>query len=419
MALKLITTSPVRSGVRQFCLQSFSSVNKKLQALKRSLGSQSTDENLALAKKHLQSLIELRGPLSIATFMQQALVNPSFGYYMVQNVFGEAGDFVTSPEISQMFGELIGVWCVHCWKGLNSPSKLNIIELGPGKGTLMSDLLRSTAVFPGFQEALSIHCVEASPLLRQCQESAFKQLRKNYSLQWHSSIDSLPLDGAPTLVLGQEFLDALPVYQFQYKEDVGWNEILVDANESDGFRLVVSREPTLPSTFAEHYVQQTNYGDPQDGDKIEICPQAQYVIEKFSDRIAQTGGAALFIDYGSFENPRSSVRAVKDHKVVNFLEEPGARDITADVDFGVLSTIASEKDHIQVKPIITQSEFLLRMGILERAGQLAKNVKTEIQAQQILEGYKRLVGTDEGQMGEIYKVFAFGSSNLEYIAGFE
>lgn len=342
---------------------------------------------------HLLRLITQEGPISIAQFMAIALTHPEHGYYSKGKVFGKEGDFVTAPEISQMFGEMVGVWCVAQWQALGCPQKVALVECGPGKGTLMADILRGTKHVTAFQHALQIHMVEASNILQKMQQQTIAP----HTATWHQAIETLP-DDMPIIVIANEFLDALPIHQYIYNGTY-WVERMVGVHNQNLAFIDNTQpcewSPTLAHTYP-HISKQA---------VIEICPAANNIVKSLSESIAMQSGAMLCIDYGYTEPPfQSTLQAVKQHNYHTILEEIGNADITALVDFNALK---KHSNNVSVGPIIGQGEFLHYMGIEWRAQQLLAQAANATQQEDIMSALARL--TDEAQMGSLFKVFSFAS----------
>ncbi|UCH73848.1 MAG: SAM-dependent methyltransferase [Rhodospirillales bacterium] len=332
------------------------------------------------------------GPLSIADFMGEALGHPEYGYYSTRDPFGVAGDFVTAPEISQMFGELVGLWCAQVWRTTLAPRPAALVELGPGRGTLMADALRAARMLPEFLGSLAIHLVETSPPLRTRQ----RHVLADYPVQWHRSLQSVP--GGPAFLIANEFFDALPVRQFELTE-AGWCERLVGLDpDGAGFRVVLAQEaeprpPIPPETIALARV----------GDVAEVCPAALTLAEQIGHRIVRHGGAALIIDYGhAMSAPGETLQAVRGHARHDPLEAPGEADLTAHVDFATLSAAAAVAGAAVYGPV-PQGLFLSRLGIAERAHRLRRGA-TPAQALEIDAACHRLIAAEE--MGTLFKALA-------------
>ncbi|EDO36785.1 predicted protein [Nematostella vectensis] len=360
--------------------------------------------------KHIIQRITISGAISVAAYMQEVLTNPLAGYYMKKDVFGQAGDFITSPEITQVFGELIGVWFVHQWMQTGERD-IQIVELGPGRGTLMADILRVVKKFKALQECLSVHLVEVSPALSDIQKTTLTGIsemtnkepskeNKPYYKQccskdgipvfWYSSIKDIPK--AYSFFLAHEFFDALPIHQFQ-RTDRGWREVLVDVDKerTHSLRFVLAPGPTLAS--------QTYVPKGTSSRQLEVCPQGGVIMEEIGERIRHDGGSALIIDYGEDGNNRHTLRSFSKHKLHDVLEAPGTADITANVDFRFLRQAAGSD--VNTYGPVTQVSFLKNMGIDQRMRILLSKASPD-QAKQLYSGYKML--TEE--MGEKFKVFA-------------
>jgi len=344
--------------------------------------------------------ISLQGPISIAEFMAEALGHPQHGYYMGKDPFGRTGDFITAPEISQMFGELIGLWCAEVWRLMGGPAPFNLVELGPGRGTLMQDALRAARVLPEFGEAASIHLVETSPVLRDIQAVTLG----DHGPAWHDDLTRVP-DG-PLIVIANEFFDALPIHQFTRTDD-GWRENVVTV---DGDSLVLTTSPTAtPATalLADR--------DAAEGAVAEICPAAISIATDIAERIAEHGGAALAIDYGYAEpDGKATLQAVRQHERHDVLTDPGTADLTAHVNFTDLRDAAH--NHTTVYGPVTQGDFLRNLGIEMRAEQLMQRATAD-QRSAIESASRRLI--DPAEMGTLFKVLAFCHSDMPTPPAFE
>lgn len=365
--------------------------------------------------KHLKSIIKFRGgPISVAEYMEEVLTNPNAGFYMNRDVFGAGGDFITSPEVSQMFGEMTGVWAVCLWEMMGQPKEVNLVELGPGRGTLMADLLRGTSKFKNFTNSLSIHLVECSPALQKLQHSTLKCVdeengsehdqKKTIStlagnhVSWHATLDQVPA-GRPSIIIAHEFFDALPVHQFQ-KTSRGWCEKMVDVAEDSKFRLVLSPNPTPANLFLRQRLKWAEKEEMSKLDRIELCPKAMELTESIAQRISSDGGGALIIDYGLNGIISDSLQAIRKHNFVDILDDPGSADLSAYVDFPAIRHSAEEASgEVLVHGPITQSQFLGSLGINFRAEALLQNC-TDEQAESLRTGYWRLVGDGEAPFWE-------------------
>ncbi len=346
--------------------------------------------------EHLTDLIRATGPISIARYMAEAMSHPRLGYYMSRDPIGLSGDFVTAPEVSQMFGELIGLWCATVWDAIGRPDPVILAELGPGRGTLMADALRAAARLPGFIEASRVHLVETSPNLREKQRAALE----GHEVSWHENFDGVP--DAPLLLVANELFDALPIRQFERTRG-GWCERLVDTGPAcRGFHLVLG----APSNA--HPVPDCFRGAPL-GTLCEVSPAGLALAETIGARVARDGGAALIVDYGARDStPGETLQSVRGHKGHDVFEAPGEADICAHVDFGQLRE-AARRPGAAVHGPVEQGRFLQALGIGVRAAALAKDA-TPADADAIRSGLARL--TDPAQMGSLFKVLAISHPDL-------
>ena len=342
----------------------------------------------------LQQIIEREGPIPVARFMQLALTHPEHGYYMKGDPLGVAGDFTTAPEVSQMFGELIGIWAAEIWKALGSPSPFVLLELGPGRGTLMQDALRATAKVEGFHQAMRLHLIETNETLQLAQQEKLGAYQPAYL----SCIPDLP--DLPLIAIANEFLDAMPVHQY-VKTAQGWRERLVTCIDGQ-FAFVEDVQPTLLPL-------------PDDKDFYELSPMSVSVAEALADHIKRNRGAALLIDYGYSEpSGANTLQAVSGHAPVSPLERVGHVDLTAHVDFLALR-IAAQKFGARTTPVLTQGAFLKALGIDLRTWQLKMKAGYD-QALDLDSALVRL--TDPEQMGSLFKVVVFHSPDIQDIPGF-
>jgi NADH dehydrogenase [ubiquinone] 1 alpha subcomplex assembly factor 7 len=337
----------------------------------------------------IAELIEAEGPIDVATFMTLALGHPTSGYYPAHARLGATGDFVTSPEISQIFGELIGLALADAWRTAGGPAT-RLVELGPGNGTLLADLWRSTAKLQGFQAALDVHLVETSPALRRLQAERLAPIQR---LQWHGDLVQVPAD-RPLLLVANELFDALPIRQF-IKEAEGWHEIQV-ALDADR-RLCLGRSPG-PSPLGARLP-----ADLPSGSVVELSPARDALMAELADRLRAQSGLALIIDYGEAEpTPGSTLQAVHRHQMVDPLTRPGEVDLSSRVAFGPLARIA-RKAGLQVFGPLPQGDFLARLGAALRLAQLVRGA-TAAQARALEAGHRRLTAADG--MGTLFKVMA-------------
>ena len=297
-------------------------------------------------ERELVAMIAAEGPLTVERYMALCLGHARHGYYMRQDPFGRGGDFTTAPEVSQMFGELIGVWCAVAWQAMGAPP-FRLVEPGPGRGTLMADLLRAARVVPGFLEAARVHLVETSPVLRRSQENALSGA--GTAIHWHASIDEVP-DG-PTLLVANEFFDALPIRQF-VRTGTGWHERLVG---TDTGKLAFGLAPDpLPPALLPHWARAA-----APGDIVEISPARNDAARSIGARLEAWGGAALIIDYGHERSaPGDTLQAVRAHAFQDVLDSPGESDLTSHVDFEALGA-ALRDGGANVHGPLAQGAFLM------------------------------------------------------------
>ncbi|MDH3596818.1 MAG: SAM-dependent methyltransferase [Rhodospirillales bacterium] len=347
--------------------------------------------------------IAAQGAITVADYMAQVLTDPKHGYYMTGDPFGRRGDFVTAPEISQMFGELIGLWCVDTWQRMGAPGRVLLVELGPGRGTLMADALRAAGLVPGFPAAAELHMVEVSPGLRARQREALR----DYRAAWHDGVAGLP--GGPLLLVANEFFDALPVRQFE-RTGQGWCERMVVLDDAGDLAFGLSP----PSPAAAVLLPEALKSAPP-GSLAEVSPAALGIATELGRRVGEQGGAALIIDYGRAESGLgASLQAVRRHQAHDVLAEPGSADLTAHVDFAALARAAGEAGARAQGPV-AQGTFLQRLGLEARAKSLLREA-TPTQARDIAAAERRLADTD--QMGSLFKALALAHPALGPLAGF-
>lgn len=335
----------------------------------------------------LRAEIAATGPLRLSDYMVRCLLHPEHGYYTRAEPFGQAGDFITAPEISQMFGELLGLWLAQCWLDQGAPAAFTLAEAGPGRGTLMADILRATRGVPGFHQALSLHLIEASPRLREMQRSALA----GYEPRWSERLEDLP--DAPLFFIANEFLDALPVRQFT-RDGSGWAETMVTLSD-DGFALM--RDQPGPIAALEHRL-----ADTKDGDIVELCPAVPEITAQIARRIARHGGAALIIDYGGWRSMGDTVQAVKNHRFCPIFESPGEVDLTAHVDFEPVAAVAAAHGLRPWGPV-PQGALLHALGIRARSDALARALSGERLTAHLAATHRL---TDSAEMGTLFQALA-------------
>jgi NADH dehydrogenase [ubiquinone] 1 alpha subcomplex assembly factor 7 len=321
------------------------------------------------------------GPIPVSDFMAECLLHPAHGYYSTRDPFGTAGDFITAPEISQMFGELVGLALAQAWLDQGSPAPFVLAEPGPGRGTLMADVLRATRAVPGFHAAARVHLIEASPVLRAVQASRVP------AATWVDTVDALP--DLPLFLVANEFLDALPIRQFQ-RAEAGWSERVVGLQ---GDALAFGLTPPAPYGPLAHRLEDT-----APGDIVETCAPAEAIVARIGTQIASLGGAALIIDYGGWRSLGDTLQAVARHRPVDPLAAPGQADLTAHVDFEAVARAAAPAAHTAMTP---QGIFLERLGITQRATALATRL-TGAAKEAHIAAHRRL--THPAEMGHLFKV---------------
>lgn len=355
----------------------------------------------------LKNEIKARGPITVSRYMAQALGHDEFGYYMRQDPFGTDGDFITAPEISQMFGEIIGVWVAVVWQALGQPNPFNLIELGPGRGTLMSDAVRAAEKMPGFEDAVRITFVETSPALKEVQKQTMAGM---FSMPaWRDSFSDVDADfaGCPSIILANEFFDALPIDQYE-KADDGWHHRLInwadgENGEAGGFVFA------LGEILEDESVIPPDLRIAPPGALFEHCASGAKIISEIATHIQSNSGAALIFDYGHVEpGIGETLQALKAHEFFDPLKSPGEADLTAHVDFSLLGETAA-KVGTQVFGPVPQGAFLSRLGLRQRADKLILNATPE-QIQEIETAYARLVDAD--QMGTLFKALCLASPGL-------
>jgi NADH dehydrogenase [ubiquinone] 1 alpha subcomplex assembly factor 7 len=352
---------------------------------------------------HLVRRIRREGPLTVAAYMAACLGHPTLGYYTRRDPFGRAGDFVTAPEVSQMFGELVGLWAAAAWQAAGSPVPAALVELGPGRGTLMADMLRAARLVPAFAAALSVHLVETSPALRAVQARTVGR----DDATWHDDLSTLP--DCPWLLVANEFLDALPVHQLELTP-AGWCERLVGTDATG--RLAWALDPRhaplaalLPRDWAASAMP---------GAIAEVSPQVLGVGATIGRHLAAHGGAALLVDYGDAPPSWPTLQAVRRHRRAEVLETPGEADLTAHVDFAAVARAAREAGADSHGPV-TQRALLLALGIEARAARLA--AARPDGAEGVARDLERLIGPDG--MGTLFKALAIVPAGAPVPAGFE
>jgi NADH dehydrogenase [ubiquinone] 1 alpha subcomplex assembly factor 7 len=346
------------------------------------------------------------GPMSISAFMTLCLYDPEYGYYPSRDPLGAAGDFVTAPEISQMFGELIGLWAVDLWREMGSPDPIQIIELGPGRGTMMLDMLRAARAVADFRRAARVHLIEVSPVLQQRQVETLRGVQ-DVPVRWHKTLGEAPL--GPAIIFANEFFDALPVNQAERRPS-GWHERRITVNAGGELAFTVAPEPlesfkaNLPPSVA----------------KAPVGEIFEWRSDKWATDLALRvlgGGAALVIDYGHARSSTGDTfQAVRSHRFASPLGMPGRTDLTAHVDFAALAR-AARAAGARIHGPVEQGTLLKRLGIETRAIAL-QAVAAEDKRAGIAEALVRLVGTGPANMGTLFKAMAISAPQSADLPGF-
>ena len=358
-------------------------------------------------ENEIRRRIAAAGAMPVGEFMTLCLTDRAHGYYTTRDPLGERGDFVTSPEISQMFGELIGLWMAAVWKRMGEPGNVRVIELGPGRGTMMNDALRAAKVLPAFRDAAVLHLVEISPVLQAQQEKTLAQLP--VPMFWHAALREVPQ--GPAIIVANEFFDALPVNQ-AVKSERGWHERLIKIDAVGNLAFTLAPEPLA------HFERLL----PQ---RLRAAPvnsifewRTDTVAMEMGRRLASGGGAALVIDYGHVESAAGeTLQAVGRHAYIDPLTAPGSIDLTAHVDFAALARAVEAMGAVSFVPL-EQADFLRRLGIETRAAAL-KAKATPAAAADIDSALARLIGHGRTGMGTLFKVAAYAHAKLGTPPGFE
>ena len=355
-------------------------------------------------ESEIRKLINSSGPMPVWRYMELCLMHPQHGYYVSRDPLGREGDFTTAPEVSQMFGELLGLWAASVWKAIGSPPLLRLVELGPGRGTMMADALRALRVLPPLYQSLTIHMVEVNPVLREKQRATLSGVR---NITWHDSIDDV-LDG-PAVIFANEYFDVLPIHQM-VKRETGWHERTVELDNNGALVFAHMPEPTprfevlLPPLVRVAPV----------GAVFEWRPDKE--IMKIARRVREQDGAAVIIDYGHMRSDAGDTfQAIARHSFTDPLTNPGQADVTAHVDFQALGR-AAEDLGARVHGPVTQGDFLKRLGVEARAATLTAKATPEAAAE-VESALKRLTDSGRGGMGSMFKVVGISRPDLISLAG--
>lgn len=359
-----------------------------------------------MPKTHATPMAELlarriskTGPISLAEYMADCLLHPEHGYYTTRDPLGAEGDFTTAPEISQMFGELMGLCIAQAWIDQGRPAPFTLAELGPGRGTLMADILRATKAVPDFHAGLQITLVEASPTLQAKQ----KQRLAGFDVNWVNTVAELP--DQPLFLIANEFFDALPIRQF-VRDAKGWCETQVGLVDDV---LTLGLSQPAPIALLDHRLEDTS-----EGDVVEICPSSAPVMDEIARRIAVNGGTAIVIDYGDWRARGDTFQALERHEMVDPLARPGAADLTAHVDFEALAREA-EAAGATASHMVPQGELLAQLGIAQRAEKLSMTMD-EAALKSHIAAFERLTSPDK--MGLLFKAIAIAPNATLLPPGF-
>ncbi|OBZ93270.1 TetR family transcriptional regulator [Pararhizobium polonicum] len=356
-----------------------------------------------LAEK-IKALILAHGPISVTDYFSLCLADPEHGYYKTREPFGQSGDFITAPEISQLFGEMIGIFLVQAWQRHGEPSPVNIAEIGPGRGTMMADILRVVAkLSPALYEAATVHLVETSERLQKVQQQTL--VAHKFKISWHDSFDTLP-DGF-LLLAANELFDAIPIRQF-VKTAMGFKERLVGL-DADGELTFAAGVAGIDPDLLPPAAQTAPLGT-----AFETAPARDAVMAALSERIRTGGGTAVIIDYGHMATGLGdTLQAVYAHRFDHPLAHPGQADITSHVDFEQLARRAVAEG-LQINGLTYQGDFLIALGLAERAAALGRDKSVETQ-DNIRADAERLAGAGEGKMGELFKVLVVSSPSVALV----
>ena len=355
-------------------------------------------------QSEINKLIKSSGPMPVWRYMELCLLHPQYGYYVSRDPLGREGDFTTSPEVSQMFGELLGLWAASVWRAIGSPPILRLVELGPGRGTMMADALRALRVLPPLYQSLTIHMVEINPVLREKQRATLSGVR---NITWHDTLDDI-VEG-PAVIFANEYFDVLPIHQM-VKRETGWHERVVDLDANGKLIFSAAADPT--PRFEVLLPPLVRAAPP--GAVFEWRPDTE--IMKIATRVRDQDGAALIIDYGHLRSDAGDTfQAIARHSFTDPLKNPGQADVTAHVDFQALAR-AAEDIGARVHGPVTQGDFLRRLGIESRAATLMAKAAPEVSAD-ISGALKRLTEPGRSGMGSMFKVLGVSQPDVVSLAG--
>jgi NADH dehydrogenase [ubiquinone] 1 alpha subcomplex assembly factor 7 len=359
----------------------------------------------------IKAYIRETGPIPVSEYMSLCLLDPVDGFYPTRDPLGSEGDFITAPEISQMFGEVLGLWVIQSWIDIGRPARFTLTELGPGRGIMMADMLRTIKLDPDCLKAVRVYLIDVSAALEAVQGQSLAQAAAPIS--WVKSLDDLPDD--PTLIIGNEFLDCLPIRQAvqmdPFAKEKGWQERLVGLDDAGDFRFQLDSAPLSPTLQA---LLPSGHEDARKEELIELCPPSQQIMEQIKPLFTAHPGRALFIDYGpDITEFGDSLQALKRHQKIGVFDRPGESDLTARVNFSACAAAAAALD-LAASDIVTQSELLSKLGIEMRAVTLSRH-KPEAKPK-ILRQLHRLM--DNAEMGQLFKALCISSIGLSPPLGF-
>lgn len=362
----------------------------------------------------------ISGYLPLSQFMKEALMHPHHGYYSAKKhvIGGDKADFITAAEIP-LFADVLAAWVIDAWMKMGTPRTMHLVELGPGRGTLMKNMLRQIRhSHPQLIHFLQIHMVEAGAARADEQKKALTEYQTaNQKIKWWMNVESIPFTLEPMLFISNEWFDALPIAQFQYTER-GWVETCLEVDDDPNHPAHFRHIHAPSGTMAGFLIPEDLRKNGKLGDKVEINAYGMQAIEGLMKKMIDCGKAAcLIIDYGKDEHMEDTLRGIRGHKFVDPLLSPGDVDLSAWVSFKqlrwALERLESARRHLKWHPVMTQAEFLEWGGIDIRLAHTIKDEETK-NAMRILQSYRRLMDKDE--MGESYKVFAFQTKNIPNVS---